>query len=283
MIYVHRIQKDNIDALTVMLPLEVMTDYVMDEGMFAYGMYAGTELVGTVLLREEINEIVMFYLYMSKEWETLAMYLIDNVAYDMYKKGVKSLVYRFTDNQESIASDVLENMGFTIRRNDMAMFKFSIKQLLNAPVLNGVAHNVITLQDVDNIRLRYLCSDIADAGEDIINMPLNVSDYVADCSAVYMEGDVAKGILLLIQDEGAGLRIPFIYSSSTNPMAIVEMMKFMLSKAKRRFDENEECRTYVVEPVLVKIIEKITGLSAIYQQSAILDLNVMQRYIDIYN
>ncbi len=59
------------------------------------------------------------------------------------------------------------------------------------------------------------------------------------------------------------------------------MMKFTFNMAHKQFDENELCRTYVVEPI--KIVEKITMVTPNYRHSAVMDLSIMQRYIDAYN
>ena len=53
------------------------------------------------------------------------------------------------------------------------------------------------------------------------------------------------------------------------------MMRFMFTNAKAKFNENTICRAYVIDLLLVKIIEKITGIKGKYQQTAVRNLSEM--------
>lgn len=283
MIHIYKLNESHQDEMAKLLPLEYMTDYVMEDTLSAYGMYINDELKGIALIRDEAMEVELHYLYMENDCKFFLSYFVDSIAYDMYNKGAEKLVYHFLEGVDSDLIKKLEQNGFVINRDEIAMFEFTIKQLSEISLLSSSSRNVISLEEIDNIRLRNICTDIVEAGEDIVDMPLNKAEYLADCSAVYMKEDKARGLLLLQRDKDGVLLIPYIYSNSSEPMAIVDMMKFTFNTARKQFDENESCRTYVVDPVLVKIVEKITMVSPRYRQSAVYDLSGMQRYIDAYN
>ncbi len=283
MIHIYKLNESHQDEMAKLLPLEYMTDYVMEDTLAAYGMYINDELKGIALIRDEVMEVVLHYLYVDDDCKFFLSYFIDSIAYDMYNKGVEKLIYHFLEGDDSDLIKILERNGFVVSRDEIAMFEFSIKQLSEIPMLNASSRNVISLEELDNIRLRNICTDIMEANEDIVDMPLNKNEYLANCSAVYMKEDKARGLLLLQRDKDGKLLIPYIFSNSTEPMAIVDMIKFTFNTAREQFDENESCRTYVVDPVLVKIVEKITMVSPRYRQNAVYDLSIMQRYIDAYN
>lgn len=283
MIHIYRLNESHQDEMAKLLSLEYMTDYVMEDTLFAYGMYVNNELKGIALINDEGINVELHYLYVDDDCKFFLSYFIDSIAYDMYNKGAQKLVYHFLEGGDSDLIKTLKRNGFVVNRDEIAMFEFTIKQLSEIPLLSSSPRNVISLEELDNIRLRNICTDIMEANEDIVDMPLNKNEYLANCSAVYMKEDKARGLLLLQRDKDGKLLIPYIYSNSTEPMAIVDMIKFTFNTARKQFDENESCRTYVVDPVLVKIVEKITMVSPRYRQSAVYDLSNMQRYIDAYN
>lgn len=283
MIHIYKLNESHQDEIAKLLPLEYMTDYVMEDDLYAYGMYIIDELKGIALIRDDGIIVEMNYLYVEDDSKFFLTYFIDSIAYDMYNKGAKKVIYHFLEGTDNDLIKTLIRNGFVVSKDEIAMFEFNIKQLSDIPLLNSSSRNVISLEEIDNIRLRDICADIMESGEDIVDMPLNKNEYLADCSAVYMKDDKAKGMLLLQRDKEGKLIIPYIYSNSSEPMAIVDMMKFTFNTARKQFDENEFCRTYVVEPVLVKIVEKITMASPRYRQSAVYDLSIMQKYIDAYN
>ena len=283
MIHIYKLNESHQDEMAKLLPLEYMTDYVTEEDLFAYGMYINDELKGIALIRDEGIEVVMHYIHVSEKNKFFLTNFIDSIAFDMYNKGAKKLVYHFLEDDADDLINTLKQNGFVVNRDEIATFEFTIKQLSEIPLMNASSNNVISLKELDNIRLRNICTDIVESGEDIVDMPLNKNEYLVDCSAVYMKEDKARGMLLLQRDKNGRLLIPYIYSNSSEPMAIVDMMKFTFNTAKQQFDENVSCRTYVVDPVLVKIVEKITMVTPRYRQSAVYDLSIMQKYIDAYN
>lgn len=274
MIYVYRLNESHRDEIAKLLPLEYMTDYVMDDTLSAYGMYINDELKGIALIFDDIVEVVLHYLHVDKEADYFLPYFIDSIVYDMYNKGAKKLIYHFLEGDDDDLVKTLEWSGFIVNKGEIATFNFTIKQLSEIPLLNSSFRNVISMEELDNIRLRNICADIVNSNADIIDMPLDKEKYLANCCAVYMAGDTPKGLLLLCRDKDGALSIPYIYSNSSDAMAIVEMMKFTFNMAQKQFDESELCRTYVVEPTLVKIVEKITMATPRYRQSAILDLSI---------
>ena len=86
-------------------------------------------------------------------------------------------------------------------------------------------------------------------------MPLDINDYVGDCSVVYLEENVPKGLMIL-EKVNDRLRIPY-----------------MLAHAIEKYDENMECSAVVIDFVLIQIIERLTGISCKYQQIAVKELD----------
>jgi hypothetical protein len=162
----------------------------------------------------------------------------------------------------------MEQMGFQVIKSDIAVFHFEMKELSKMALMTAKSKNVIPLSDLDTVSLKKLSNEMLLQESEIIKFPIRKDDYIADCSAVFMEKNEPKAIMLLQRDENGELFIPYIYSQAKDPMAIVDMIRFMFRNANERFEEHETCVTYVVQPVLVKIIEKLTGVKGQYQYVA---------------
>lgn len=267
---------DNMENYIKFIPRHFFIDYINNDNIFMYGIKEeGTEC-GIAVLEKSISDILIHYVYLEEDKSMLLFTFINTIAFHMYRDGYERMVWKFLDDEEGNYRRKLDNMGFVVRQNEIAAFRFSIKQLSQVSILNAPYHNVISLKDADGLSLKKLCYEISENGKDIIDMPINKDDFITECSVVYMEKNIPKGMMLLQMDKDNTLRIPFIYSSSKQTTAIIDMMRFMFSEASKQFDENMICNAYVVEPVLVKIIEKITGIEGKYQYVGIREFQIKE-------
>lgn len=265
---VFRLNAEKMNKFTELLP----TEYAYSENMFAYGMIKDDVPCAVALLETEYNDVFINYFYVRSDDSSDTYYFINSIAYEMSGLGMERLVYNYLEDE--FEQRRMANLGFLSIPGDGAVFEFSIKDLLLIKLLNTPSNNTIALKNIGGIELKALCSEISEKCMDIVEMPIRKEDYIADCSVVYMENNVPNGIMLL-EKVNDTLLIPYIYSTSSNPMAIVDMMRFMFTNAKAKFDENTICRAYVIDLLLVKIIEKITGIKGKYQQTAVRYLSEM--------
>ncbi len=273
-----KLNDENIENYIKFIPREFFIDYINNDNMFIYGIKDEGVECGIAILEKNIMDILIHYVYLDENKSMLLYTFINTIAFYMYREGYECMVWKFLDDDEGSYKRKIANMGFAVRQNEIAAFSFSIKQLSQVAILNAPYHNVISLKDTDGLTLKKLCLEIADKGKDIIEMPINKDNFIAECSVVYMEKNVPKGIMMLQKDDDNTLRIPFIYSSSKQTTAIIDMMRFMFATASKKIDENMICNAYVVEPVLVRIIEKLTGIKGRYQYIGTRDFQLIGMY-----
>lgn len=270
---ISRLSEENIEEYIELLPYEYLGIYEYAENTFMYGMSDEGIPCGIALLENENDDVIIHYLNTYGKNKHDMYSFVNFIAYELYQQGVERLIWKYLEDDDFDYKLMLANLGFVSTSDDIAVFEFSIKDLLSNDFLNTMSRDTVSLKDIGGFELKKFCAEITNEFKNIVEMPIKKELYVADCSAVYMEKNVPKGILLLQMEEDI-LHIPYIYSGSSNPKAIIEMMRFMFSQAKKKYSEYTICKIYVVDPLLVRIVEKVTGITGKYQQIAVRNLNL---------
>ncbi len=266
-----RLKEENIEEFAMLIPYEYFKEYEESDDMFLYGMKEEKIPCAVALLETDAKDVVIRYLNIYGRNSSCMHRFVNTIAYDMYKQGMNRLVWKYMEEEEFDYSLMLANLGFVSYPGDTAMFTFTIKQLWDAEILNKPFSNTVLLNDIGAMEIKRLCAEIITSCKDFIEMPIAVNDYIGDCSVIYAEDGIPKGMMLLEKNNNR-LHIPYIYCSSAKPTAIIDMMRNMLVNAGAKYGEDMVCTAAVVEPVLIQIIEKITGISCKYQQIAIKEL-----------
>ena len=269
---ISRLTDETLEAFVELVPYEYLVEYEESDSMFFYGMWEDGETCGIALLDTEIKDVIIKYLNVYNKDSSYIHRFVNTIAYDMYKLDMDRLVWKYIEDDEFDYALLLNNLGFVSYQGDNAVFTFTIKQLMNVEILNKPFSNTVLLSDIGTLQIKSLCAEIIGEYKDYIAMPLDINDYVGDCSVVYLEENVPKGLMIL-EKVNDRLRIPYIYCGSSNPMAIIDMMRTMLAHAKEKYDEDMECSAVVIDFVLIQIIERLTGISCKYQQIAVKELD----------
>lgn len=263
-----------------LLPVDFIVDYVYDKTQSLYVLKVEEKICGVALIGKNGDDAIIEYMYVDEDNKDEYIYLINSISYDMYNDGAKRIVLKFLEENEEIMK-LLKMLDFVINEEAIALFEFKISDLENCEILKKPVKDVIPLEELNNTQIKDLCNRIIENGEDLVDMPIEKEGYIESCSAVYIEENKAKSIILVKENIDDTLEIPFIYSESQKPAVLIELIKFLYQKANVKYDRYKLCRTYIVEPVLVKIIEKLIGLKAIYQKSAVRELQYLAVFDEI--
>lgn len=263
-----------------LLPEEFIVDYIYNQAQNLYVLKIEKEICGAALISSDGDDAIIDYMYVNEDNRDEYIFLINSISYEVYKDGARRIVWKFLQEDDEVIS-ILQKLDFVINEDAIAFFEFKISDLENCEILNKSVKNVIALEELDNTHLKDLCNRIVQNGEAIVDMPIEKESYIESCSAVYVEGNIAKSIILLQENIDDTLEIPFIYSESNDPTALIELIKFIYQKANIKYGKDKLCRTYIVEPILIKIIEKLVGLKPEYQKSAVRDLEYLSVFDEV--
>lgn len=278
--HIVRIHKHNMEPYREYIPDFFLQGFEEAEAYSFYGMTVGGRFAGVLVLEIVGVEAYVQYMYVEPKFQFFQSRMIEFVAYELCAFGIWRLVWKFLED-DTVCKNV-QMFGFQVKKDDIARFEFQIQEIKQVALFSEQAKNVIALEALDSLLLKQLGNELAISGDDMITLPINKQGYIADCSAVYMEQNQPKGILLLTRDEDGKLFIPYMFSESTHPAAILNMMRFTFENASRKFDESETCSMYIVEPVLVKIVEKVLEIKGQYQCTAIRELAYIADYQKAY-
>lgn len=272
-----RINETELKKVMYMIPNNLITDYILNENYLLFGLYEEDDIIGVSVIQRKSKKVIIEYIYIKEESfnDDTFSELINEISYESFMDGYEILEWNFIERESSALLEMFNRYGFKIENGSGAMFEFKIKDL---NINRNTYKNVVSLKDADEILIKNLCKIIVERGEDIVEMPVNKEMYDDECSVVYMDDNKAGAMLLLQEKDNGNLVIPYMFSCSSNAMAIVDMMIFIYQRAKEKYDENTVCTTYIPDLILMKIIEKIIGIESIKSKKAVFDLNVYNEY-----
>lgn len=278
MTYVFKINDTELIEYIEMIPEAYLQHYRIGEPIVFYGLGYEDKVCGVVVLELSGNDVYVQYMNVLNEYTIYLQDFIFSLKYELCA-SYDRMVWEFIE--DSSMGKLLCGCGFEVSNDDIAMFDFNIGILSDAKILNEASCDVISMADTDNIILKKFFEIISEAGKNFVDTPELGKEYLDECSAVYIEDNIPKGILLIKSNEEE-LVIPYMFSSSKNPMAIVEMMRFTLHKIRVRFDEKTICKTYIIEPTLVSIVERLTGIKGKFMCSGVYGLDNIRNFLNAY-
>ncbi len=171
--------------------------------------------------------------------------------------------------------------GFDVEKTPLPQCTFltTLGALMTSDKLKGASKHSVSLGSVDRKKLMIFCNDIINHGADYIDMPIEPDDFMKDQSAVFMEDDEPKAILLFTK-KGEELEITFMVSLTKNPSAVLDMLLFAVEHF-RRFGEDTPVTIHIVEPKVKALIKRLLSMEDddeygfTYSQRITMDLNFL--------
>ena len=108
-------------------------------------------------------------------------------------------------------------------------------------------------------------------------LPIEPSDYEADCSCVYKKGGEICALLLVKRQE-YGVDIPFLYSDAGSPAVLLLLMRFALEQGCGRFADDAVCTLRSVDGKMTELLERLLGKSARAEVEAKLSFSDYDEY-----
>lgn len=241
--------------------------------------------VGVVVIEEEGRQAELRYIYLEEGYRGrgIADRYMDKLIYMLWEKGIQRFVAHYSPEEVPQLRKLLKKQGFKMETESIGTFRFMLGDLEKEEVLKGTASHVISLSDCRPDLLRGFCQEIADRGEDFIELPIQLDQYISECSAVYQEEGVPKGLLLLEMAGEKHVRIPYLVSYTREPLALLEMIRFLYDRGMKQLTEDTLCEFHTLDPALTVAVEKFLRISAMRQESAYLDMTRFDEYEKMFD
>ncbi|MCR5278361.1 MAG: hypothetical protein K6E19_02860 [Lachnospiraceae bacterium] len=277
------IDESNIDMFAPIIPDYIREVIVSDEDVVLHGIESDDMACGVVVSRVISFEAEILWYYLDPSFRG---YGIGHESFQLYAErmhntyGVSSIRVEIPAGVDKSIYNLFSGLPAEFERLDMGRFETTVGWLRSSEKIRGAAKHSVALSAVDSKALRNFSDKLANEGLGMVDLPIDPRDYEADASAVYMEDDTPKAVLLL-QRDGEALTIPYMVSLSSNPVAIMDMICFVKENS-RKYSEDAPIYMDMVEPRLSNLIRGLLDIEPgdndgfVYNQMVTLDLT----YID---
>lgn len=240
---------------------DTLSQWIEDgEDILIFGIESFDMAAGAIVIRMVFPEAQLLWLYVDERLRgrgigSDALIRIMEIMKDGYDMRLLSVdLYAGTDKQLASLFDV-----YPVTKEELfqSSYETTLGWLLSSPKLNGKSKNSISLLELDNKGLRLLNDNLIKRKLDLVRMPIVPGDYMSQ-SAVYMEGEQAKGVFLLKKD-GEVVEISLLASFADNPISIIDMINFSAGRMNR-FSEETRVFMNVVDDRILRLIKGLNSM-----------------------
>ncbi len=277
------IDESNIELFAPIIPDHIREVVESDEDVIMHGIESEGMACGVVVSRIISFEAEILWYYLDPSFRGLG---VGHESFDLYTERMHD-TYGVSTVRADIPADADEGIyklfagvPAKFERLNKSRFETTVGWLRSSDRIKGSSKHCVALSAVDPGVLRNFSGQLASEGLGAVKLPIDPAEYEADASAVYMEGDTPKAVLLL-QRDGAALTIPYMVSVSTNPMSIMDMICFVKENA-RKYSEEAPIYMDLLEPRLSKLIMGLMDMKTgeddgfSYSQRVTLDLSYIE-------
>ena len=262
------------------IPVSIQQEYIFNQNLVLVGVLQADIPSGVVVLERFGNEMSLVYQNLDdalKDTEYEEEVFLSVLAYVKQEKyRTFAMEYQKTLNRR--LHNNCEVLGFSFTDLESGYFRFRLKDLDSDILKNGKGTNAVALKNVEQHKIDVIESRARESYELYVDTPISKDDYDADCSCLYLDKNVPKGMLLAKQVSDSEIVISMMYSDGTAMMAPLEMLQYLTDKACRKYSDETYCSVTAVDAKMVAFIRKVTGQEVEYRTRAVLDLSQSESY-----
>lgn len=283
------LQEEELAAYASMVPEWLFREAREEAAVQLWGMAEGKIPCGAAVLHRGEGVVTLRYLYIAEAYrkEGKGSRFLAELLHSAYHDGYQNFQVHYMPEEYPKLERLLTGYPFVHREEMVGSFSCTLGELAENPYLQGAYGNVRALSQCTEEGIRALCQEIVARGEDLVELPIQREQYLADCSAVAMEQGKPVGLLLVKEGKDGGVEIPFLLNYGENVAAPIEMIRFAVQTGSRKYKKETSCSFAVVSKTLLQLLEKMGISQGKRRQQAVLSLSYFaayekaaQRYID---
>ena len=262
------------------IPITIQQEYIFNKNLVLVGVLQADIPSGVVVLERFGNEMSLVYQNLDdalKDTEYEEEVFLSVLAYVKQERyQTFAMEYQKTLNRR--LHDNCEVLGFGFTDLESGYFRFRIKDIDSDILKNGKGTNAVALKNVEQHKIDVIESRARESYELYVDTPISKDDYDADCSCLYLDKNVPKGMLLAKQVSDSEIVISMMYSDGTAMMAPLEMLQYLTNQVCQKYSDETYCSITAVDAKMVAFIRKVTGQEVEYRTRAVLDLSQSDSY-----
>ena len=229
------IAKENYLYYAPLLPPFVMEEVQSGENVLIFGFENDEEAAGAAAVRfsGSLAEILWFYLddgFRGMGIGTESFFLM--LQHLRYEYDIVEIFMELQADADPGLFRLFEGLDVRYRDLSECRFETSVGWMRSSEKLKPVSKDCIALSELSDKELRNFCDTLIKNRMALVPMPIVKEHYLPDVSAVYMKDGVPSGILLL-KKNGEDMEIPYMAALNKDPLAMIEMMRFVREKTAR--------------------------------------------------
>lgn len=274
------LEGDRIGAYAHMIPEWLFTRTEEGTEVQFWGMSDMGEPCGAAVLSGEDGVLTLQYIYIEKAYrgQGKGQRFFAELLYRAYHSPNRIFRVRYIPGEYPKLERLLSGYPFAQGEEEIGSFSCTLGELLRLKYLQGAGNNVKALSECTEESLRPLYQEIAAREDDLVEMPLNRQEYIAECSAVALENGKPAGLLLVRKDKEGEISIPYLVNYSKNITAPVDMIRFALQEGGKKYSPETICRFAVVSETLLRLLEKLGMTFGKKRQQCTLELSYFAQY-----
>lgn len=252
------------------LPASVQKEYEENPQLLVYGMVVEDTAVGAVAIRVIDARAILEYVYIAPDYRGRGLFdaCMENLGFSLWTLHVDEVYARYIPEDDMRIHEKMQHLGAYIEKTGNGAMNFTLADIRDNPALSGNTPGVKALAECERAQLDGLYRRIMRLGEDLIDLPLDLSGYELACSCVYMKHGEAVGLLLVEQSQD-GVYIPFFFSDTDDTLAPMLLVRFALSQGLMQFSEDTKVSLRTVDAKLTRLLVKLTGKAVTEEVEAV--------------
>lgn len=278
--YFFRLTEEMLSAYEPMIPRWLLESRMDGRDTEFWAMESFGIPAGVAVLKQEDGDKILQYLYIAEcmrgagRGSSFLLRLLNQA----HREGCRRFVTSYMQGEYPAFERLLLAYPFDREEELVGSYRCSIQELMQLPYLQRHYGNIKPLSQCTEESLRPLYRSLVELGEDLVDLPLNKQDYLAEYSAVVLEEGKAAGLLLVKKEGEHELNIPLMVNLSRNVVATIEMICFAVQTAGRVCPPETVCSFVVINETLLKLLEKIGIKPAAKRQCRRLELSYFDAY-----
>ena len=255
------------------IPRSIQQEYIFNDQILLMGVLQMDIPSGVVVLERSGNAVSMIYMNLAdalKDTEYEAAVFLEVLAYAQ-EEGYQSFAVEYQKSLRPRLHEVCGALEFDFEDLRSGYFRFQLKDLRDDILKKGNCGKVKALKEVKQYTIDVMAAKAQDTYELYVDTPIYAADYDADCSCLYMDKNIPKGILL-VKQWGPEIGVSMLYSDGTAMMVPLEMLQYMTYRLYQKYPEEMYCSVTALDDRMVTFVKKLTGLEAEYRTRAVLRL-----------
>ena len=299
MIAVKQISPDNMDVFIPFIPRILIRQYIDDKNNTFYGISLDDEAIGAVVMRETSDTAEILYIYLLPAHRSLGY--MDKAMADIFfmlkDRGFSRLVMDYLPAEYPALQRISNRFSFSENRSQRAYFRFDVEQIRKCKVMDYKPQGIIRLRALPEPLRKDLYKQVKKKGYDIdaILPDKERMAMVEEHSLVYMEHEKPMG-LILIQDmkitrtedslmafgkvfpNDSTADIALIFVGSTQLKVPLYLISALCREILADYQDKDIITGYFPDGHLTKLLESTLGIKGMHEMTAILSLDLLEKY-----